>query len=67
MLSNLLGIEGNVNDVDALKALAIASKKFAKKVKDEIGVDIKKLDPIADRDHIAALKGIPFRKPGKSK
>lgn len=43
VLSNLLGIEGNVNDVDVLKALAIASKKFAKKVKDEIGVDIKKL------------------------
>lgn len=43
VLSNLLGIEGVVNDVDALKSLAIASKKFAKKIKDEIGVDIKKL------------------------
>jgi hypothetical protein len=41
VLSNLLGIEGNTMDVDALKALAIGSEKFAKRVKDETGQDIK--------------------------
>ena len=43
-LSNLLGIEGHVFDVDALKALAIGSKKFSQKVKDETGHDIKNFD-----------------------
>lgn len=41
---NLMGIEGKVFDVDALKALAIGSKKFAQKVKDETGQDIKDYD-----------------------
>lgn len=43
-LNKLLGIEGNVLDVDALKALAIGSDKFAKKVKQETGYDLKKFD-----------------------
>lgn len=42
--SMLLGIEGNVLDVDALKALAIGSTQLAAKIKDEIGIDIKELD-----------------------
>jgi hypothetical protein len=44
VLDNLLGIDGNVMDVDALKALAIGSEKFAKRVKDETGQDIKTFD-----------------------
>lgn len=44
VLEKLLGIEGNVMDVDALKKLAIGSEKFAKRVKDETGQDIKKFD-----------------------
>ena len=44
VLSNLLGIEGNTLDVDALKKLAIGSEKFAKRVKEETGQDIKKFD-----------------------
>lgn len=43
-LSNLLGIEGNVMDVDAVKKLAMNSEKLAKKIKDETGQDIKKFD-----------------------
>lgn len=43
-LNKLLGIEGNVLDVDALKALAIGSDKFAKKVKEETGYDLKNFD-----------------------
>ncbi len=42
--SNLLGIEGKVFDVDALKKLAMGSKKFAQKVKDETGHDINAFD-----------------------
>ena len=40
----LLGIEGWVYDVDRLKTLAINSKLFANKVKEETGVDLKKMD-----------------------
>ena len=43
ILDNLLGIEGNVLDVDALKALAIGSTRLAAKIKDETGIDIKNL------------------------
>lgn len=42
--SSLFGIEGKVLDVDALKELAIKSEKFAKKVKDETGHDLKTFD-----------------------
>lgn len=38
--SNLMGIEGKTFDVDALKNLAMGSKKFAQKVKEETGHDI---------------------------
>lgn len=40
----LLGIEGKSMDVDALKELAIKSTKFAQKVKDETGHDLKSFD-----------------------
>lgn len=43
VLKTLLGIEGNVLDVDALKALAIGSTKLASRIEQEIGVDIKDL------------------------
>jgi len=43
-LNKLIGMEGNVLDVDALKALAIGSDKFAKRVKDETGHDLKNFD-----------------------
>lgn len=44
VLSRLLGVEGKTLDVDALKAMAIKSTKFAAKVKEETGQDIKKFD-----------------------
>ena len=43
VFDNLLGIEGNVLDVDALKALAIGSTRLASKIKDETGIDIRDL------------------------
>jgi hypothetical protein len=43
-ISNLLGIEGKVFDVDALKKMAIKSKVFAAKVKKETGYDLKNFD-----------------------
>lgn len=42
--STLLGIEGKTLDVDELKKLAIGSTKFAAKVKEETGHDLKSLD-----------------------
>lgn len=44
VLNKLLGIEGKVMDVDALKALAIASENIAAKIKEETGEDIKNFD-----------------------
>lgn len=43
-LSNLIGIEGWVFDVDKLKQLSIMSTKFAQTVKDQTGTDLKKMD-----------------------
>ncbi|WVX87515.1 hypothetical protein EniLVp02_0176 [Vibrio phage EniLVp02] len=43
-LERLLGIDGKVLDVDALKALAIASTKFAARVFDETGKNLKSMD-----------------------
>lgn len=40
----LLGIDGFVMDVDDMKDLVIDSKKLAKQIKDEMGIDVKKLD-----------------------
>ena len=44
ILSNLLGIEGKVFDVDEMKKLVIASSKLAAKVKSETGEDLKNFD-----------------------
>lgn len=57
VLSNLLGIEGNVLDVDALKALAIGSDKLATRVKDETGVDLKNLD-LREPENVKVLHNI---------
>ena len=43
-ISNLLGVEGKVFDVDGLKKLAIKSTVFAAKVKKETGQDLKTFD-----------------------
>ncbi|ALY07021.1 hypothetical protein VmeM32_00027 [Vibrio phage vB_VmeM-32] len=53
-LSNLLGIEGKVFDVDALKELAMKSTVFSKRVKDEIGRDITKMN-LKDPKEVADL------------
>jgi hypothetical protein len=44
VLSNLLGIEGKVMDVDALKTLALKSDLIARRVRAEMGIDLKSLD-----------------------
>lgn len=43
-LDKLVGIEGKVFDVDALKMLAIKSNIFATRVKEETGHDLKQFD-----------------------
>jgi hypothetical protein len=57
VLSNLLGIEGNVLDVDALKALAIGSTKLASRIEQEIGVNIKDLN-LNDSDNVKKMHEI---------
>lgn len=44
VLDNIVGIEGNVIDVDTLKRLAVSSTKFAARVEDDLGYSIKSLD-----------------------
>lgn len=53
----LLGIEGKSLDVDAIKKLAMGSIKFAKKVKDETGYDIKTMD-LRKPENVSLLHGI---------
>jgi dephospho-CoA kinase len=53
----LLGIEGNVLDVDALKALAVGSTKLSSKIKDETGLDIKGLD-LSDAENVKTLHDV---------
>lgn len=43
-ISNLLGIEGKIFDVDALKTAIIKSEHLATKVKEKTGIDVKKLN-----------------------
>ena len=57
VLDNLLGIEGNVLDVDALKALAIGSNRLALKIKDETGIDIKNLS-LRNADDVKTLHDV---------
>lgn len=54
VLSNLLGIDGKVFDVDALKELAMKSTVFSKRVKDETGRDITKMN-LKDPKEVADL------------
>jgi hypothetical protein len=44
VLDMLLGIDGTVLDVDALKKLVMGSDKMSKRIKDETGQDIKNFD-----------------------
>lgn len=53
----LLGIEGKVFDVDALKKLSIATTVFAAKIKAETGVDIKKMN-MSDPKDVSILHDI---------
>lgn len=53
----LLGIEGNVLDVDALKALAVGSTKLSSKIKDETGLDIRGLD-LSDAENVKTLHDV---------
>lgn len=57
VLSNLLGIEGNVLDVDALKALAIGSTKLASRIEQELGIDIKDLK-LSDPENVKKIHEI---------
>jgi len=57
VLSNLVGVQGKVFDVDALKALAIESKKFASRVKRETGKDLKSFD-LRKPENVSAIHGI---------
>lgn len=43
-INNLLGVDGKILDVDAVKLMAMKSKVFAKRVKDETGYDIANFD-----------------------
>lgn len=56
-LKNLLGIEGKVFDVDALKELALKSPKFKQRVKADTGQDLSKFDLHNPAD-VSALHGI---------
>ena len=44
VLNNLVGLEGKVFDVDALKSLVLKAPKLKQKIKDEMGVDLSKVD-----------------------
>jgi hypothetical protein len=54
---NILGIEGRTFDVDALKEMAIKSTVIAKKVKDETGIDITKLE-LTNPDDVSTLHDV---------
>lgn len=56
---NLLGLEGFVFDVDELKKMASATPMIRKKVKDELGIDMKDLsDNLKDPDNVSRLHSI---------
>lgn len=56
-LSNLVGIEGKILDVDALKSLVIHSTKLSAKIKSETGQDISKFD-LRNPDNVFKLHEI---------
>lgn len=55
--SRLLGIDGKIMDVDALKMLAVKSTKFAERIKQETGHDIKSFD-FKSADNVSKLHDI---------
>lgn len=69
-IENLIGIEGKLLDVDALKLLALKEKKFVERVKRELGIDLsKEAFTLKNPDNVAKLHeiiadhyGLPNRK-----
>jgi hypothetical protein len=53
-LANLVGIEGKVFDVDALKSLAMKAPGIVSKIKSETGLNISKFN-LKNPDHVAKL------------
>ena len=59
VLSNLVGVEGKVLDVDALKTLASKTPAIQKRVKAEMGVDLANLaNNLKDPENVSKLHGI---------
>lgn len=61
VLNNLVGVEGRVFDVDELKLLATRTPAIIKKVKDELGIDLKKFaekDALRNPENVAKLHEI---------
>lgn len=59
VLGNLVGIEGKTFDVDFLKSIAAKAPGIQKRVKDELGVDLKNLAAnLRDPDNVAKLHEI---------
>lgn len=59
VLGNLVGVEGKVLDVDALKTLASKTPAIAKRVKDELGVDLGQLaKSLKNPDNVGKLHDI---------
>jgi hypothetical protein len=50
VLKNLVGLEGKTFDVDALKTLVLKAPKLKQKVKDEMGVDLDKINLTKGKD-----------------
>ena len=57
-LSNLVGIEGKVMNVDDFKTLVLKSKKVVKNIKDETGYDISKFELGKNPDDVGRLHDI---------
>lgn len=55
--SNLLGIEGKVFDVDALKSLSLRAKKIGELAKEKFGVDLGAMD-LRNPDNVGTLHDI---------
>src|SRR5210317_967261 len=59
VLSNLVGVEGKVLDVDALKTMAAKAPLIRKKAKEELGKDLEYLSKnLGNPENTAALHGI---------
>jgi hypothetical protein len=59
VLGNLVGVEGKVLDVDALKTMASKTPVIQKRVKDEMGIDLANLaGNLKDPENVSKLHGI---------